>query len=364
MADMRINANDLKRQYEMYKDAYEEAALRTLRSGWYVLGNEVRAFEDEFADYLGAKYCVGLASGLDALTLAFRALGVGEGDEVIVASNAYIACVMGITMNGATPVFVEPDADYVMDASQIDRVVTDRTKAILAVHLYGRACDMTRISQIAKQKGLFVVEDCAQAHGTEWEGEKVGTFGDVGCFSFYPTKGLGCFGDGGAITTRREDIAARIRQLRNYGSSQKYVFAEVGVNSRLDELQAALLRVKLRHLDELNHERRQIANRYIAEIVNEKIVLPNATAGHTWHQFVVRTSDRDALKAYLQEQDIGTEIHYPIPPHLSEAYAYLGYTKGAFPVAEQFADEVLSLPMYNGYSSEEQSYVIDALNRF
>jgi dTDP-4-amino-4,6-dideoxygalactose transaminase len=361
---MQVKSNDLSRQYEMYKAEYETVALNTLRSGWYVLGNEVMTFEDEFAYYLGAEYCVGLASGLDALTLAFRVLGVGKGDEVIVAANAYIACVMSITINEATPVFVEPDENHVINVSEINRVITNRTKAILAVHLYGRACDMSKILQVAKQNGLFVVEDCAQAHGAECDARKVGIFGDVGCFSFYPTKGLGGFGDGGAVVTNNEKIASHIRQIRNYGSSQKYVFTEVGVNSRLDELQAALLRVKLKHLDELNRERVQIANKYITGITNEEIILPDAVKGHTWHQFVIRTSDRDALRTYLQTRGIGTEIHYPIPPHLSEAYEYLGYKGGSFPVAERFANEVLSLPIYNGYNDYEQSYVIEIVNRF
>jgi dTDP-4-amino-4,6-dideoxygalactose transaminase len=361
---MQIKANDLARQYEMYRREYEEAALRTLRSGWYVLGNEVNAFENEFAKYTGAKRCVGLASGLDALILAFRALGIGEGDEVIVASNAYIACVMGITTNGATPIFVEPDKDYVIDPAKIENALTGRAKAILAVHLYGCPCDMTTINEIAGRHGLIVVEDCAQAHGTEYMGRKVGTFGAVGCFSFYPTKGLGCFGDGGAVTTDDEDVAAHIGRLRNYGSDKKYVFAEVGVNSRLDELQATLLRVKLGHLDGLNQEREKVASRYLEGITNEKIVLPSAIAGHTWHQFVVRTPYRDELRTYLQDRGVGTEIHYPIPPHLSEAYSYLGYVKGSFPIAEKFADEMLSLPMYNGYGDEEQSYVIEIVNNF
>ena len=359
---MNVKANDLFRQYEMYQDEYEAVAVKTLRSGWYVLGNEVKDFENEFASYLGAKYCVGIASGLDALIMSFRMLDIGEGDEVIVAANSYIACVMGITINGATPVFVEPDDTYNIDAGKIKNAVTSKTKAILAVHLYGRACDMDSIMQIAKENDLYVVEDCAQAHGTEYNGQKVGTFGKIACFSFYPTKGLGGFGDGGAIVTNDESIRDRVVQLRNYGSSKKYVFNEVGMNSRLDEIQAALLRVKLRHLDELNSERRQIAGKYLSQIKSDGIILPEDVEGHTWHQFVLRTKKRDELKEYLQSRGIGSEIHYPIPPHLSEAYSDLGYKCGDFPITEEFANDVLSIPMFNGYNKEEQEYVISSLN--
>jgi dTDP-4-amino-4,6-dideoxygalactose transaminase len=359
---VEVKANNLLRQYEMHRDEYEEAALRTLRSGWYVLGGEVGAFEDEFAAYLDVKNCVGVASGLDALILGFRALGIGAGDEVIVASNAYIACVMGITINGATPIFVEPDESYNIDASKIEEALTERTKAILAVHLYGRACDMDPILKIAAKHGLYVAEDCAQAHGTTYRGQKTGTFGNIGCFSFYPTKGLGGFGDGGALVTNDERISDRVRQLRNYGSSRKYIFNEVGMNSRLDELQAALLRVKLGYLDDINRERTQIAHNYFLKINHPEIQLPENVPGHTYHQFVIRIKNRDGLKSYLQSRGIGSEIHYPIPPHLSEAYAGLGYREGDFPISEELAAEVLSIPIYNGYREEEQAYVIETLN--
>lgn len=361
-----IPANDLKRPFELHADAYEQKALEVLRSGWYILGKEVSAFEQAFAAYLGARCCVGLASGLDALWMAFRLLGIGQGDEVIVCANAYIACVMGITINGASPVFVEPDEYDNIDAGRIEAAITSRTKAILAVHLFGQTCDMDKISQIVRKYGLKLVEDCAQSHGTLFHGKQSGTFGDIGCFSFYPTKGLGAFGDGGCIVTDDEEIAEQCRTLRNYGSRVKYHNEIVGANSRLDELQAGLLNVKLGFLDELNAERREIARRYMEGINTAFLALPKVRPGveSTWHQFVIHSPYRDALKAWLLENGIGSEIHYPIPPHLSEAYRYLGYHEGDFPIAEKNAREVLSLPMFNGLREDEQSFVIDTINRF
>lgn len=361
-----IMPNNLGRQYSLHVKEYEEKALEVLRSGWYILGKEVSAFEEEWARYIGAKYCVGLASGLDALWISFRLLGIHEGDEVIVSANAYIACVMGITMNGASPVFVEPDQYDNIDADKIEAAITPRTKAILAVHLYGQSCDMTKIMQIAKKHHLLVVEDCAQSHGNKWNGQTVGTFGDVGCFSFYPSKGCGAFGDAGCIVTDDEALAQKFRVFRNYGSEKRYYNQVVGCNSRLDELQAGLLRVKLSHLDQFNEERRRIAERYYSGITNPIVQLPKVRPGSdsTWHQFVIHTKRRDELMEYLRSKEIGTLIHYPIPPHLSEAYQYLGKKRGDYPIAETYADEVLSLPMYNGMTEEEQEYVMDAINRF
>ena len=364
---MNIMPNDLGRQYSLHAAEYEQKALQVLRSGWYVLGKEVESFEKEWAAYIGAKHCVGLASGLDALWISFRLLGVGAGDEVIVCSNAYIACVMGISMNGATPVFVEPDEYDNIDAEKIEAAITPKTKAILAVHLYGQSCDMTRIMAIAKAHDLKVVEDCAQSHGNHWQGRTVGTFGDVGCFSFYPTKGCGAFGDAGCIVTDSDELAQKFRVYRNYGSEKRYHNQVVGTNSRLDELQAGLLRVKLSHLDDFNAERCAIAEAYNTGLKNPRVQLPKIRPGAdcTWHQYVVHVpGGRDALAAYLKEKGIGTIIHYPIPPHLSEAYACLGFGVGDFPIAERYADEVLSLPMYNGMTAEEQQYVIDAINQW
>jgi len=361
-----IMTNRLDRGFYKYQKEFEDKAIEVLRSGWYVLGKEVEAFEDEFASYIGSKYCAGVASGLDALYLAFRALDIKEGDEVIVQANAYIASVMGVTMNGATPVFVEPDEYFGLDASKIEAAITKRTKAVLAVHLYGQACRMDEISDICKKHGLKLVEDCAQSHGAKFDGKTTGTFSDIACFSFYPSKNLGAFGDGGAVITDSEDYLSRIKMLRNYGSAKRYYNEEVGVNSRLDELQAGLLRVRLSHMDELTDEKRAIAKRYLEEILNPLIILPGLRdkADHVWHQFVIRSPKRDKLISYLNDKGIGTIIHYPVPPHMQKAYEYLGHRKGDFPIAEKQAEEVLSIPMYNGMTGSEQTEVIEALNRF
>lgn len=363
---MKIDLAVLGRQFALYQDEYEAAALRVLRSGWYLLGPELEAFEGEFAHFVGAKHCVGLNSGLDALTLGIRALGIGKGDEVIVPSNTYIATVLAVTENGATPVFVEPDACYNMDADKVEAAITSRTKAILVVHLYGQAANMGKITAIAKEHGLRLLEDCAQSHGACYDGQMAGTFGDVGCFSFYPTKNLGAFGDAGAVVTDDPEIAHRVHMYRNYGSEVKYHNEVEGVNSRLDEIQAALLRVKLSHLDELNAERGDIAERYLQGIHNSAVILPpeREHTNHVYHQFVVRTKDRDGFQAYLRQHDIATIIHYPIPPHLAQCYWYLGYHAGDFPIAEQFAREVLSLPMYNSMTEAETQYVIDVINAY
>ena len=364
---MNIMPNNLARQYGLNAEEYEKKAIEVLRGGWYILGKEVSLFEQEFAKYIGTKYAVGVANGLDALWMSFRLLGIKKGDEVIVASNAYIACVMGITMNGATPIFVEPDKFDNINADKIEASITKNTKAILAVHLYGQACDMTKIMAIAKKYNLYVVEDCAQSHGNHWQGQTVGTFGDVGCFSFYPSKGCGAFGDAGAVVTNNETLAQAFKTYRNYGSNERYKNEVVGTNSRLDEMQAGLLRVKLKHLDNFNKERCAIAERYTTEITNPLLKKPTLQQGadSSWHQYVVHIPvKRDVFAEYLKENGIGTLIHYPIPPHLSQAYGYLGHTQGAFPIAEKYASEVLSLPMYNGMTQEEISYVIEKINAF
>lgn len=358
--------NNLLRQFSLYSDEYEKKALEILRSGWYVLGKEVQTFEEEWAKYIGSKYCVGLASGLDALWISFRLLNIGVGDEVIVCANAYIACVMGITINGATPIFVEPDEYYNIDADKIEKVITDNTKAILAVHLYGQSCNMTKIIEIANKYNLKVVEDCAQSHGSCWGNQKVGTFGDIGCFSFYPSKNCGAFGDAGCIVTNNKQLAENFKVFRNYGSEERYKNKMVGSNSRLDELQAGLLRVKLSHLDDLNNERCNIAEQYITGITNPDIVLPKVynNANSTWHQFVIRCKYRDELQSFLKDNNISTLIHYPIPPHLSEAYKYLGKKAGDYPITEKYASEMLSLPIYNGMTQDEIKSVIECINLF
>lgn len=363
---IEIMPNRLDKGFFKYQEELENKALEVLRSGWYVLGPEVKAFEEEFAQYTGAKYCVGLASGLDALWLAFKVLGIGEGDEVIVQANTYIASVMGITINGATPVFVEPNEYFNIDVDKIESLITPKTKAILVVHLYGQASQMDKVVALCQKHNLKLVEDCAQSHGAYFEDKMTGTFGDIGCFSFYPSKNLGAFGDAGAIVTDDEEIAKAMRMYRNYGSEKRYYNKVVGANSRLDELQAGLLRVKLAHLQELTREREELANTYLSNIHNDKIVLPRIcdNCSHVWHQFVIQCKKRDELIQYLEERGIGTIIHYPIPPHLSEAYEYLGCGKGDYPITEAYADTILSLPMYNGMTAEEIEKVIRALNDF
>ena len=363
---MRIMPNRLDRGFELYQEEFEEKAIEVLRSGWYVLGKEVSAFEEEFADYLGTKHCVGLASGLDALWIAFRLLGIGQGDEVIVQGNTYIASVMGITINGATPIFVEPDEFYNIDATKIEAKITSRTKAILVVHLYGQASNMAEIQMLCKKYNLRLVEDCAQSHGACYKGQKTGTFGDIACFSFYPSKNLGAFGDAGALVTNDDALAKEAKIFRNYGSEKRYYNKVIGANSRLDELQAGLLRVRLKHMNQLTSEREHICQRYLAEIKNPKVILPQIREGVTtvWHQFVIRCEEREKLISYLGEREIGTIIHYPIPPHLSEAYGYLNIEKGVLPITEKYADSVLSIPLYNGMTEDELSYVIECINSY
>ena len=363
---MQIKCNVLDRQFQMHQKEYEQAALRVLRSGWYVLGNEVEKFEEEFAAYTGRKYCVGLNSGLDALIMSVRALGIGEGDEIIVQANTYIATVLGITENRAVPVFIEPDEYFNMDAQKIEQAITSKTKAIMVTHLYGQASNMNLIAEIARKHQLELIEDCAQSHGACFDGKITGSFGISGCFSFYPTKNLGAFGDAGAVVTDDKEFADKLRMMRNYGSRVRYYNEIEGINSRLDEMQAALLRVKLKYIDALNEERRRLAVAYDSCIKNDKIILPQVREGadSIYHQYVIRCKEREALREFLQENDIQTQIHYPIPPHLAECYRNLGHQKGEFPLTEQYADEVLSLPIYTGMTDAEQQYVIAKLNEF
>ncbi len=363
---MKVPFNTLDRQFFMYQEEYEKKAIEVLRSGWYILGKEVEEFEREFAEYTGAKYSVGIDNGLNALVLAFRALGIGQGDEVIVQGNTFIASVMGISMNGATPIFVEPNEYYNIDVEKIEEKITDKTKAICVVHLYGQASKMDKIVELCKKYNLKLVEDCAQSHGAKYNHQMTGTFGDISCFSFYPGKNLGCFGDGGAITTNNKELAETIKVLRNYGSEEKYHNKYVGYNARLDEIQAGLLRVKLSHLEELTKEREKIVKKYLSEINNDLIQLPiiDKDSTHVWHLFVVKVENRAKFVEYLSSKGIGTSVHYPIPPHLSEAYSYLGYTTGAFPITEEYSEKILSLPLYNGMTDEELYYVIEVINEY
>lgn len=340
---------------------------RVYTNSWYIEGKEDEAFEKAFASYCEAAYCVGCGNGLDALMLSLKALGVGVGDEVIVPSNTYIATALAVTYVGATPVFVEPNINtYNINPALIEEKVTEKTKAIIPVHLYGQACDMDPIMEIAGKHDLFVVEDCAQAHGAIYKGKRIGSFGDAAGFSFYPGKNLGALGDGGAVVTSNKALADKVRALGNYGSDYKYHHIYQGNNSRLDELQAAFLSAKLPHLDRMNVERRRIARRYLNEITNSKLTLPTIIEGTepVWHIFAVRCKERDALADYLKEAGIGTNKHYPIPMHLQEAYKTLNIPKGALPIAEEISATQLSLPMYYGMTDDEIGYVAEKLNEF
>lgn len=361
---MNIPFLDLKASYLELQTEIDAAIKRVLDSGWYILGEEVESIEQEYAAYCEAQHCVGLANGLDALHLALLALGVGEGDEVIVPSNTYIATWLAVSQCGATPVPVEPDAaTYNIDPARIEAAITPRTKVILPVHLYGQPADMGPILAIAHKHGLKVLEDGAQAHGARYKGKRIGAHGDVVAWSFYPGKNLGAFGDGGAITTNDAEIAERIRVLRNYGSRVKYVNDVRGYNSRLDPIQAAVLRVKLKVLDDWNARRAEIASRYQTALTDTGLTLPfvPAWAEPSWHLYVVQHLQRDALQKQLGEAGIGTLIHYPIPPHLQQAYASAGYVKGQFPIAEHIADNCLSLPIGPHLEEASVSAVISAL---
>ena len=340
---------------------------RVFTRSWYIEGVEDEAFEKAFAEYCGTKYCVGVGNGLDALMLALKALGIGEGDEVIVPSNTYIATALAVTYVGATPVFVEPDiSTFNINPELIVAAISKKTKAIMPVHLYGQACDMDPIMDVAKKYGLYVVEDCAQAHGATYKGRKVGTFGDVAGFSFYPGKNLGALGDAGAAITNNEELANKIRTLGNYGSDYKYHHIFKGNNSRLDELQAAFLAAKLPHLDRMNTERRRIAKMYTEGIENVKIttpyVLPDCVP--VWHIYGIRCTERNALEKHLNNKGIGTNKHYPIPMHLQECYKDLNIPQGSLPIAEEISNTELSIPMYYGMTDDEIRYVIDAINEF
>lgn len=334
---------------------------------WFIQGPEVEAFEEEFATYCGTKYCVGCGNGLDALFLALKAYGIKEGDEVIVPSNTFIATALAVSYTGATPVFVEPVEKYFnIDPSRIEEKITEKTKAIMAVHLYGQPADMEQITAIAEKHGLIVIEDAAQAHGAEYYGKKTGSLGNGAGFSFYPGKNLGALGDAGAFVTNDKEVADKVRALGNYGSDYKYHHIYQGNNSRLDELQAGILRIKLKNLDRWNENRIATAEKYFDGIHNSQITLPEKMehVKHVYHIFGIRCERRDELEAYLHEKGIGTNKHYPIPMHLQGAYESLGMSKGTLPIAEDISATELSIPMYYGMSDEEIEYVIKCLNAF
>ncbi len=345
------------------KDAFE----RVLSKSWYIEGTEDENFEKSFADYCGVKHCVGVGNGLDALMLSLKALDIKEGDEVIVPSNTYIATALAVTYVGAKPVFVEPDIrTYNIDPTKVENSITENTRAIMPVHLYGQPCEMNHIMDIARKYDLYVIEDCAQAHGATYKGKKIGSFGDVAGFSFYPGKNLGALGDAGAAISNNKKVIEKIRALGNYGSDYKYHHIYQGNNSRLDEMQAAFLSVKLAHLERMNNERRTIAQKYLSGIHNQEIILPYVIDDvvPVWHIFGIRCKRRDELEKYLTEKNIGTNKHYPIPIHMQECYKSLGYKKGDFPIAEEISETELSLPMFYGMTDEEVKYVIDTINEF
>lgn len=355
---------DLKAAYLELKEELDAAYHSVMDSGWYVLGKEVDAFEAEFASFCGVRHCVGVGNGLDALHLILRAMDIGPGDEVIVPANTYIATWLAASYAGATPVPVEPDEQtYNINSTGIEAAITARTKAILVVHLYGQPADMDPIIDIARRHNLKVIEDAAQAHGARYKGRRTGSLGDAAGFSFYPGKNLGAFGDGGAVTTNDAGLAERIRTLRNYGSKVKYHNEQKGFNSRLDELQAVLLRVKLKYLDSWNARREILAGRYMLALQATGLQLPSVPewAQPVWHLFVIGCSNREQLQQQLTEAGIGTMIHYPVPPHLQPAYAELGLKDGSFPISERIHSTVLSLPMWPQMGENQIQTVIDVL---
>lgn len=362
-----IKFAEFGRQYNQIKVEIDEAIHRVLDSGWYILGQEGQSFEREFAGYIGSKHAVGCASGTEAIALALMALEIGLGDEVITVPNTAVPTVTGISMTGATPVLIDIEPDtLMMDVEKLKDVITERTKAIVPVHLFGSSVKMNRLMEIAQEYNIPVVEDCAQSHGSKYCENITGTFGRLAAFSFYPSKNLGCYGDGGAITTNDKILYEKLLMLRNYGQEKRYYHTINGINSRLDEIQAAILRVKLNKLDNWNNKRR-----FLASIYNEKLsglpikmlFIPQDVESVN-HLFVIRTEKRDELQEYLSNQGIQTLIHYPIPIHLQKAYSYLGYTKGAFPISEQVAKEILSLPMWPELTVPEVELIVQAIRKF
>ncbi|MFC1999655.1 DegT/DnrJ/EryC1/StrS family aminotransferase [Chloroflexota bacterium] len=363
---MRIEVVNLKAQYRSVQAEVNEAIAGVFDCGSFILGENVEAFEKEFADYCGVDFAVGVASGTDALQLALRACGVGQGDEVITVANTAFATAIAISWSGAWPVFVDVDNTYTIDVTKIEEKITARTKAIMPVHLYGRPVDMDLMVKIAGKHNLMIIEDACQAHGAEYQGKKVGSFGDVGCFSFYPTKNLGAYGDGGIAVTNNEEVARGLRLLRNYGQVARFNHTSKGYNSRLDEIQAAILRVKLKKLDNWNDRRRQHAALYDSLLKESQVVTPPVRKGvkHVYHLYVIRTPDRDQMQEWLGGNGVGTDIHYPIPIHLQPAFKEMGLREGSLPMTEQYAGEILSLPMYPELTEDEVYQVCESIARF
>lgn len=356
---------DLQKINERYREEIDSRIKKILDKGWYILGNEDKIFEENFSKYLGVKHCIGCANGLDALNLIIRGYGFCNGDEIIVPANTYIATILAISENGCTPVLVEPDINtYNINPDLIEAKITEKTKAIMVVHLYGQAVQMEKIWQIAKKYNLKVIEDSAQAHGAMYNGIKTGALGDASGFSFYPGKNLGCIGDGGCVTTNDDVLAAKVRAIANYGSDYKYHHIYKGVNSRLDEIQAAVLDIKLKYLDSDNQKRRQIAKFYRDNIKNPQIILPKIydENAHVWHVFVIRTQNRDKLQKFLEENGIQTNIHYPTPPHKQGAYNELENIE--LPISEQIHKEVISIPISPVMTDDEVNKVVEVINNY
>lgn len=358
-----INFLDLHKINARFEDKIKDKINEVINSGWYILGKECVNFETNFAQYCGVKHCIGVANGLDALRIIIKAYEFSKDDEIIVPANTYIASILAITDNLCKPILIEPDINtYNINAKSIEEKITNKTKAIMVVHLYGQVCDMEPIYALAKKYNLKIIEDCAQAHGANFKGKKVGSLGDAAGFSFYPGKNLGALGDAGCITTNDDLLASKIRALANYGSHKKYENLYAGLNSRLDELQAGVLDIKLKHLDSDNQKRKEIADFYMKNIKNENIILPKIDIDHVWHLFVIRTKFRDKLQKYLNENNIQTIIHYPIPPHKQECYK--DFNNLSLPITEQIHNEVLSMPISPVMTQEEVKCIVDVINNW
>lgn len=361
---MEVKFVDFKPMHDEIKKELIQATNKVIHSNWFIDGQNEKEFEKEFAKYCNTKYCIGVSSGLTAIEMILRAIGVKVGDEVILPMHTFIATALAVSNTGATPVFVEPNEYYLIDCNLIEQAITPKTKAIIAVQLYGQASDMDKINEIAKKHKLFVIEDAAQAHGAKYKTKKVGSLADAAAFSFYPGKNLGAFGDAGAVTTNNKEITTKIEMLKNYGSIEKYKHEMKGFNARLDEIQAAILNVKLKYLDKWNENRNYIAQRYLTQITNDKIILPKVEKNneHVWHLFVIRTNDRNELQKYLKDNDINTNIHYPIS--INKQLAYKEINDQHYPISESYANTVLSLPMYYGMSDKQIDRVIEIINKY
>lgn len=356
---------DLYKINERFRSEIDDRIKKVLDSGWYLLGREDETFETNFAKFVGVKHCIGCANGLDALNLIIKAYDFGVGDEIIVPANTYIASILAITQNGCTPVLVEPDIKtYNINPDLIEEKITDKTRAIMVVHLYGQAVQMEKIWEIAKKYNLKIIEDSAQAHGAKFQGKRTGSLSDASGFSFYPGKNLGCLGDGGCITTNNDGLAKKLKALRNYGSQIKYYNIYKGVNSRLDEIQAAVLDVKLKYLDEDNEKRRKVSKYYRENIKNPNVILPSTydEKAHVWHVFPVRVENRNSFQEYLKANEIETNIHYPLPPHKQEAYKELNSL--SFPLTEEIHETIISIPISPVMTEEEFRKVVDVINKY